>query len=214
MVQEIEDEGAIFRVVKDRAAVTGAGDDFQRAGDAGFLQSGVEFLALLQWDERVLVTMENEERRGAFIHVIDGAGADSGDEMGGHGPAQQFVQGGIAGVLSGIGIVAVMEEISWPEKIDHALHGAGLVEIGADVEGFGIAGDAEQRDEMPSRRLAPDADALGIDIVLPRVGAEPADRRFAILDLGGEGRVLAEAVFNAGRVETCRNQRAARAAFL
>ena len=48
------------------------------------------------------------------------------------------------------------------------------------------------------RPSAPDADVVGIEVVLGGVGPQPADRRLAVFDLRGEDGVLAEAVVDAG----------------
>ncbi len=84
-----------------------------------------------------------------------------------------------------------------PKKSHNRLHPAGDAGVGADVEVVHVARRAEQGDQVPARRGTPDADAIGIDAVLIRVRPQPADRRLAVLDLGGEDRVLAEPIVDA-----------------
>jgi hypothetical protein len=116
--------------------------------------------------------------------------------MGGDWAAQELIDGVAGGVE--FGGVAVMEEIGGAKEIDDALDGAGLVKVRADVEVGDLPCHAEEGDEVAAGGGAPNADAGGIDVVLPGVGAEPADGGFAILDLGGKGGVLAETVLDAG----------------
>ena len=49
---------------------------------------------------------------------------------------------------------------------------------------------------MGAGGIAVGADAIGIDVVFIGVGAEPADGIFDILDAGGEGGVLGEAIID------------------
>ena len=67
---------------------------------------------------------------------------------------------------------------------------------------------------MTARRSAPDADVVGIEAVFLGVGAQPADGCLAVLDLGGEDGVLAEAVVDARRRVALGDQRDRRAAVL
>jgi len=196
-VEEIEDEGGGGWGIEARAAVAGAGDDVESGFDAGFREGGLEFPALLDGDEGVAIAVEDEERGGGFGHVIEGAGGTRLLLMGGDGATEELGHGGIGGI-QGAGRLAVAKEIGGAEEIDDALDGAGLAEIWAGVEVCGLAGDAEEGDEVAAGGGAPDADAAGIDAILGGVGAEPADGGFAILDLGGKGGILAKAVLDAG----------------
>src|SRR5262245_32182363 len=65
---------------------------------------------------------------------------------------------------------------------------AGVVPI------FHVGADAQQRYEMSACRRAPDANAVRVEVVFLRVGAQVADSSLAVLDLGGERRMLTEPI--------------------
>src|SRR5262249_41245467 len=74
----------------------------------------------------------------------------------------------------------------------------GLLRVLADLGArFRPAGRAQQRHQVPAGRPAPHADALGVEVVLPAICPQEAEGRLAILDLRGEDRLVAEAVFDA-----------------
>ena len=89
-------------------------------------------------------------------------------------------------------------EIRRTKPVNDALHAARLVEVPALALKFlDVARRAEQRHQVAASRRAPDADVVGVDVMLGGVGSQPADRRFAVLDLCREDGVLAEAVIDA-----------------
>src|SRR5438876_7599244 len=57
---------------------------------------------------------------------------------------------------------------------------------------------AKQGDEMAAGRLAPDAEMVGVELTVLGDGAQVAHRLLTVLDLGGESRLLSEAVVDAG----------------
>ena len=87
-----------------------------------------------------------------------------------------------------------------PNQFDHRLHAAGLVEVACVAfEVLHASRGAQQGHQVATGGGAPDADVIGVEVVLLGVGPQPADGRFAIFDLGGEHGVLAQAVVDAGR---------------
>ena len=138
--------------------------------------------------------------------MVNGAGFAGFGHVGFNGAAQEPGDGVGCGIEFGIGYLAPMNEVGRAEEVDDALDGAGLVEVSTGIEIAGVAGDAEEGDEMAACGAAPDADAALVDTVFFGMDAEPADGGFAIFDLGGEDGVLAEAVFDAGGCVTEREQ--------
>jgi hypothetical protein len=85
------------------------------------------------------------------------------------------------------------------EVIHHGLHAAGLFEVAErTLEGLLAPGDAEQRGQATTGAGAPNADAVGVHLVLGRVGAQPAHGGFAVRELRGEANLRALAVINTG----------------
>jgi hypothetical protein len=60
-----------------------------------------------------------------------------------------------------------------------------------------IAGCAQKSGEVPSCRRTPSADPLRIKSELLRMGAEPADRGLAVMDLSWKGSLVTQTVINA-----------------
>jgi hypothetical protein len=60
-----------------------------------------------------------------------------------------------------------------------------------------IAGCAQKSGEVPPCRGAPHADPLRIKSELLRMGAEPADRGLAVVDLSWKGSLVTQTVINA-----------------
>ena len=56
-------------------AVSGAGDDLERAFDAGILECLVESLALDERRDVVLIAVNGEKRRALAMHMMKRAGA-------------------------------------------------------------------------------------------------------------------------------------------
>jgi len=71
--QEIADEILVFGLKEGGIGMDGAGNDVERAFNAGFLQGGVQFLTLLQGDNRVLVAVKDEEWRRLLGDEVNGA---------------------------------------------------------------------------------------------------------------------------------------------
>src|SRR5262245_16229604 len=74
LVEELRDHAARFIRVERGPAVTGAGDDLQGRVDAGLLESRVQHFALLQPDDRILVAVNDQERRRHLRNVRGRAG--------------------------------------------------------------------------------------------------------------------------------------------
>ena len=97
-------------------------------------------------------------------------------------------------LLRQLGMGVHLEKVRGAEVIDDGLDPAGAVQVLPDVEVPDEARGADHGGEMPAGRCAPDRHTVRVETVLPRMGPEPAHRGLAILDLGGEDRVLAQAV--------------------
>ena len=95
-----------------------------------------------------------------------------------------------------------LQEVGRTEVIHHRLHAAGLIEISADIELLRVARRAEHCGQVPARRTSPGGEAIRIDPVFGGVRPEPADSRFAVLDLSGENGVLAQPIVDRGDRET------------
>ena len=160
----------------------------------------MEKLALLLRDKIVVVALKDEERSTAFVHVVHRAGQAGGFEVSANGAANKAGKSVVGIVVNegGVSGVAVMQEVGRTVEVDDALNRAGLVEVRAHIESGLVTRRAEEGNEVAARRFARRADMGGIKVVFPGVGAEPADRGFAVLDLRGENGVLAEAVPDAG----------------
>ena len=95
------------------------------------------------------------------------------------------------------------------------MHAAGLVEVPAfALQLLHVAAGAQQGDEVAAGRGSPDADVVRVEVVLLRLGPQPADRRLAVLDLGGEHRMLAQPVVDAGHRVALADERHGGAAIL
>jgi hypothetical protein len=74
------------------------------------------------------------------------------------------------------------------------------------------AGRTEQRDKMSARRISPGANAIGIEMIVLRVGSQPANRRFAVLYLGWKNGIAAQPVIDArNRITSLPRSRGSRA---
>jgi hypothetical protein len=81
------------------------------------------------------------------------------------------------------------------EEIARAVERRGRLHAGRDarvaqrgiLEGGDPRRGGEQGREVPARRVTGDADAIGRDPVRRGVGAQPAQGRLDVVDLGGEG---------------------------
>ena len=184
-------------------------DHHERGLDARLLQRRGQRLALRQRHQGVPVAVHDEEGRGILADVRQGAGRPglllvvldrAADELGHHGTRL-------------IGQTAHGQHFGRAEEIDDALDAAGLVEVAALVKLLNAAGGAQHGDQVPAGRFAPDADVVGIEVILGGVGPQPADGRLAIFDLGREEGVLAEAVVDGGHGVPLGDQGHGRAVF-
>ena len=107
----------------------------------------------------------------------------------------------------GVALVAHGEQVARPRHVDHRLHAARLVAVGADVPPGRWSGRAEQRHEMPARTLPPGPDFGGVDVEAAGVGAQVADGAFHVDDLVGPVAVRAEPVVEADHDEAAGGQR-------
>ena len=73
--QEVRDPVEFFRLGEFRRAVARAGDDLQRALDAGTPESQVQSLALNQRHDVVPVAVNGEKRCAPAMHMMERAGA-------------------------------------------------------------------------------------------------------------------------------------------
>jgi hypothetical protein len=178
------------RLAADRVAAVHNPDE--RHVDIGFLQRLVEYLRLFERHGSVGRSVNDQERR-----IV---GRDVGDRRRLFGrvslvldrAAQQQVDGRRA---------ASAFETPWSQEVGRTAERhdttdpAGLIGRTATAfQRFHSAAGAEQVDQMAAGRAAPHADPLGIDVVLVRVGAQPADGRLAVVDLRGPDGFAAEPV--------------------
>jgi len=77
-----------------------------------------------------------------------------------------------------------------------------------------VARGAGQGGQVPAGRGTPDAESVGVNPVLARVGTQPAHGGFDVFQLGGEGGVLAEPVVHADDGQTVGQQESSRAGCL
>ncbi len=97
--------------------------------------------------------------------------------------------------LSACPLAPTVRKIGRAIPVHHRLHAAGLVRVSAGPFQFLDArGGPQQRHQVAPRRAAPGADVIRVQAVFLSVGAQPADRRLAVLNLRREDRVLAEPV--------------------
>lgn len=182
-------------------AVTAAGDGVEFVGDVGFLQGGGEEFALAVGDQWVLVAMDDEEGRVGGIDVGDRVGASDFVRDRLDRRAEELGFRGVGGVVflairQALGIH--LGDIGGAEKVDHT--GDFGILIGVRTEGavhFWHPGTgAEDGGEVAAGGGAPNDKAVGVEVVLFGVGFDPADRGFAVVDLGGPWGFAAEAVAN------------------
>ncbi len=153
--------------------------------------------------ERVLLSVYDAERRCIFGDVFDGIGTPHLlDIFLNRAPDQsRFRRGGWivfqACARHGMGIH--LQEVGRAEEIHHRLHPTRLFRVAAlALEIKGAPGGAQERDQVPTGRRSPDADAFRVQVVRLCVRPQPADGRLAVLDLRGEDGVLAQPVVDGG----------------
>ena len=90
-----------------------------------------------------------------------------------------------------------LQQVGRPIEIAHRLYTARLIELVANVELLHTAAGAQQCDEVAARRATPCAEVVAVEFVLRGVCTQPADGRFAILNLGRENRLATQPVADA-----------------
>src|SRR5206468_8229681 len=94
-------------------------------------------------------------------------------------------------------------EVGWAVFVHHGAHAARLPGIAAAPLETGIrAGEAQQRDQVAPRAVAPRAYAVGVDVVRGGVGAQEAHGAFHVLDLRGPLVLWREPVVDRGEQVT------------
>src|SRR6185295_10032335 len=78
-------------------------------------------------------------------------------------------------------LAITLREVARPIDVDYACDLARLAGVLIAIELLYVTGYAEEQCEMPTGRSACDTDAIGIDVVLLRVGSQPADRRLGVV---------------------------------
>lgn len=155
----------------------------------------------LDWqDGFVEGAVKEQEGRVGRIDVECRRGTSGEDGVVTHGPAEQLVDD-TSRTLSFFRLIAGAEEkVGGTEVADDGIDPAGLFQMArcGALQRIDPAGGADQGGEHAASTHSGDGDALRVVAVIIGMGAQPADRSFAIVDLSGEGCVLAEAVADAG----------------
>ncbi len=159
-VEKIRHGCELLGCAEFRSAVGGAGDYLEPAFDSRFLQCRVQHFALLNWDEAIVIAMQDEKGRGTLSHKEDRT-RTSGERLTlPNRSTQQLHDGRIRIFPAREHAGAPMNKISRPEPVKNALHRARLIKVFPPVEFTGVGGGAQQSDEMPAGRSAPNADAF------------------------------------------------------
>ena len=161
--EERFDQPQVLRAGEARPAVAVPLDNLQLGLDAGLLQGVGQQFALPQRHEVVLVAVHDEEGSGVFIDVSQRAGPAgfllvllrrAADQQGHRRTGR-------------VTFLAHRRQFRRPEPIQDALHAARLVEIAAAALKLLHAGrGAEQGDQMAAGQRAPNADVVGIEMIL------------------------------------------------
>ncbi len=180
--------------------VDASGDDFEGGVDSGFGEFFVEDGALCKRDDGVGVAMDEEEGWGGLGDMEEGGGEAGEVVFFGEGSAEEEADGFGGGFFVGFSFLGGLEkEVGGAEVGADRLDGAGGVLVSEGTFELGVSGGGgEEGDEVASGGGAPDADAVGVDIVLGGVLAEVADGGLAVVDLSGEGVGAGEAVVGGG----------------
>ena len=140
------------------------------AWHAGHTEIPGQLLRLLRIDDLVVVRVEDEEGRVTLVHVRRRAGPlQVGAQLLVRHVAEQRDEA--LGDQHGVALVPHGEQVARPRHVDHRLHAARLVAVGADVPPSRWSGRAEECHEVTARTLPPGPDGLRIDVEAARVGA-------------------------------------------
>ena len=93
-------------------------------------------------------------------------------------------------------VVVHGEQLRGAEEIDDTVDAAVSIQVFADLslQVIDIARDTEHRDKVPTCGTAPDGDVVRIQVMFFRMGADPANGSFAIVDLCRPLRLSTESV--------------------
>ncbi len=182
-VREPAVAGAFYRVEEDR--------------HTSFLESGIEQLTLMMWHKRVGIPVANQKRWRTAGDVSDGIGASGFIFVLLDGTTDQVRFGRVSGIVLHSTRKAVrvhLEEIGGAVIVHDGLDTAGDGEIIADFEfGYSTRG-AQHGGQVAACGVTPGGKVGWVQAVSGSVRPEPADGSFAVLNLGGKNRVLAQAV--------------------
>lgn len=149
---------------------------------------------------------------GVFFALDEDGGRDAGADVGDGGglavEVRVFIGGGAEEEQGALVLLALVRghEVLRGGHDDAGLHGAGLAGEGA-LGGVGIAlkrgigqaaGHADEAGEVAAGGAAHAADALGVELQLLGMGAQAAQRGFAVVQGGGVLRLGGEAVADEG----------------
>ena len=169
--EELLDEFVSGGVAELRSAMPSALDDVQRRFQSHFLIQLVDMLALAEWHQFVLVTVEDENGRIVLREIGDGAGG-----------FEEFRR------LVGAEVVALLGEQvegAGAKQIDDGVDLGRLIEVSTHItfEFFYASAQAEQQHQVPASGAATHSDACHVVSVLLGVGTQPPDGPLAVVDL-------------------------------
>ena len=85
------------------------------------------------------------------------------------------------------------DEVRGAVKVNNRLDAAGLLQVAqVALQLLHAGGGAQQGDQVAAGRIARNADAVRVEVILGGVGPQPANGRLAVLDLCGEHGVPAQ----------------------
>ena len=150
-------------------------------------------LRLARHDQRVLVAMDDQKRRGVL--------PDKGDRVGELGELLFFLGGAAEqfGDRGNVDAAGQGMQVGRAEKVEDTIHLAThFLRPDRALEFLGIAATAEQGDQVAAGGGSGHADSLRVDPMLFRVGPQIFDRPLHVVNLGREFGVLAEPVIGRG----------------
>jgi len=87
-----------------------------------------------------------------------------------------------------------LKKVCGAKPVGDSLNTTGDTEILADIEEGRLTRRAEHRDQVPARRSSPRAEPVRVKLVLVCIAPQPSNRRFAVLNLRREDRILTQAI--------------------
>lgn len=152
-----------FRIVECRPAMRCAVDYFELNRRLHLLASGVQFLRLIDWHLRVLISVKQKQGRIVTIDMEDRAGeASERENVGGLAAEQEFERWNANLQTVGSGLAEDRREVRCAVEADDALHVRTLRAVAADVSfEFRVSiGNTNERGEMSASRVARNYDLL------------------------------------------------------